>query len=265
MAAAKTQQAGSDQGSARGCYVYGIVPGDVELDSDATGLGDPPAKIELVRNGDVAALVSEIELGHPLGKPEDLMAHEELLDAVAPEVPVLPVQFGAVLTDADAVAEELLGSNHDEFVAALKQLEGRAQYIVKGRYVQDAVLREVLDENPAAGRLREQIQSAGGGDATHNLRIQLGEMINEAVTAKREADTREAGNALASVAVASKVREPTHEEDAANVAVLVDVAKQEELERAVDGLANEWEGRIAVRLLGPMAPYDFVVTDVAGS
>lgn len=264
MAAAKTQQA-SDQDTARGCYVYGIVPADVELDSDATGLGDPPAKVELVRNGEVAALVSEIDLGHPLGKPEDLMAHEQLLDAVAPEVPVLPVRFGAVLTDADAVAEELLGSNHDELAAALEQLEGRAQYVVKGRYVQDAVLREVLAENPAAGRLREQIQSAGGGDATHNLRIQLGEMINEAVTAKREADTREAGNALASVVAASMVREPTHEEDAVNVAVLVDVAKQEELERAVDDLASEWEGRVEVRLLGPMAPYDFVVTDAPGS
>jgi gas vesicle protein GvpL/GvpF len=264
MATAKTQQA-SDQSDARGCYVYGIVPADVELDSDATGLGDPPAKVELVRNGEVAALVSEIDIGHPLGKPEDLMAHEELLDAVAPEVPVLPVRFGAVLADADAVAEELLGSNHDEFAAALEQLEGRAQYIVKGRYVQDVVLREVLAENPEAGRLREQIQSAGGGDATHNLRIQLGEMINEAVTAKREADTRQVGDALASVVAASKVREPTHEEDAANVAVLVDVAKQEELERAVGDLANEWEDRITVRLLGPMAPYDFVVTDASGS
>jgi gas vesicle protein GvpL/GvpF len=264
MTAEKTQQ-DNGQGTARGCYVYGIVPEDVELDSAATGLGDPPAKVELVRNGEVAALVSEIDLAHPLGKPEDLMAHERLLDSVAPAVPVLPVRFGAVLTDATAVAEELLGSNHDQFLAAIEQLEGRAQYIVKGRYVEEALLSEVLAENPVAARMRRQIQSAGGGDATHDLRIQLGEIINNAVTAKREADTRRAGQALAPIVVASTVRDPSHEQDAVNVAVLVDVAEADELERAVGELASEWEGRVTVRLLGPMAAYDFVVTDASGS
>jgi gas vesicle protein GvpL/GvpF len=264
MTAAKTQQ-DNDQGAARGCYVYGIVPEDVELDSAAEGLGDPPAKVQLVRSGEVAALVSEIDLAHPLGSPEDLMAHERLLDSVAPEVPVLPVRFGAVLTDHTAVAQELLGSNHDEFLAAIDQLEGRAQYVVKGRYVEEALLAEVLAENPAAGKLREQIRAAGGGDATRELRVQLGEVINEAVTAKREADTRRAGEALAPVVVASAVREPSHEMDATNIAVLVDMDEAEEFERAVGELANDWEGRATVRLLGPMAAYDFVVTDASGS
>jgi hypothetical protein len=38
--------------------VYGIVPGDVELNSGVQGVGDPPGEITLVRSGDLAALVS---------------------------------------------------------------------------------------------------------------------------------------------------------------------------------------------------------------
>jgi hypothetical protein len=45
----------------------------------------------------------------------------------------------------------------------------------------------------------------------------------------------------------------------------VETAKQDDLERAVSELAKEWEGRVDVRLLGPMAPYDFVVTKAPGS
>ena len=56
------------------------------------------------------------------------------------------------------------------------------------------------------------------------------------------------------------MREPTHEEEAAQVAVLVEVARQDELEEVVGGLAEQWDGRVEMRLLGPLAAYDFVVT-----
>jgi hypothetical protein len=35
---------------------------------------------------------------------------------------------------------------------------------------------------------------------------------------------------------------------------------EEELENAVSQLARDWHGRITVRVLGPMAPYDFAIT-----
>ena len=100
----------------------------------------------------------------------------------------------------------------------------------------------------------------GDEDATRGLRLRLGEIVNQAVVAKREQDTRHAGDVLEPYCAASKVREPTHEEDAVHIAVLVDTGRQPELEQALSELAREWEGRVTVRLLGPMAPYDFVAT-----
>jgi hypothetical protein len=58
--------------------------------------------------------------------------------------------------------------------------------------------------------------------------------------------------------VASVVREPSHELDAAHVAFLVQTDKESEVEQVVEDLARDWEGRIEIRLLGPMAAYDFV-------
>src|ERR1700739_4504156 len=103
----------------QGCYVYGIFPGDIEVDPDFTGVGDPPGKIKAVRDGDLAAVISTVELDRPLGTPDDLRAHTRVLDESVTEVPVLPMRFGAVLSDEDAVATELLQANHDEFARAL--------------------------------------------------------------------------------------------------------------------------------------------------
>ena len=63
------------------------------------------------------------------------------------------------------------------------------------------------------------------------------------------------------ISVDSVVREPTHEREAVHVAFLVDVDREREVERVIENLAREWEGRVDVRLLGPMAAYDFVRTD----
>ena len=248
------------EGQGKACYVYGIVPADVEFTAEVEGVGDPPAQVRMISRGDISALVSDIDTSSPLGRPEDLMAHQELLDRTAAEAPVLPLRFGAVVTGEDAVTTELLEPHHDEFAAALRELEGRAQYVVRGRYVEDAVLSEVLSENREADELRQQIKAAADEDATRNLRLRLGEIVNEAVTAKREQDTRHAGDVLEPYCEASNVREPAHEEDAVNVAILVETDRQKELEEALSELAREWEGRVTLRLLGPMAPYDFVAT-----
>jgi Gas vesicle synthesis protein GvpL/GvpF len=243
----------------RAWYVYGILPGDVELSEDVTGVGDPPAPVRLVRSGDLAALVSEVDPASPLGSPEDLVAHQEMLDASAAEVPVLPMRFGAVLASEEAVTTELLDEHHDGFTAALEELEGRAQYVVKGRYAEPAILGEVLSENQQAERLRREIRGMNP-DATHDARIRLGEIINNAISAKREADTHLLGDAVAGHCVASVVREPSHERDAVHVALLVGADQEKEMEKAIDGLAQRWAGRVEVRLLGPMAAYDFVET-----
>jgi hypothetical protein len=254
MAVQDEQTSGAPQ---HGVYVYGILPGDIELEPGATGIGDPPGEIRVVKEGDLAALVSDVDLGKPLGRPEDLVAHEELLDSIAAEVPVLPLRFGAVVTTDDAVAEELLQAHHDEFASALEQLEGRVEYMVKGRYIEQAILREVLEENPQAAELAEQIRGADP-DATRDQRMQLGEFVNNAVAAKREEDTRVVGDAVDGTVEASVVREPSHELDAVHAAFLVKANEAEELEDAVGQLRRDWEGRVELRLIGPLAAYDFV-------
>jgi len=257
MATSTREDAKAEEGQSTAIYVYGIVPGDVELNSGVHGVGDPPGEIRLVRSGDLAALVSDVDIAKPLGTPEDLQAHQEILDATVADAPVLPSRFGAVLTSEEAVAEELLDANHDEFTAALEKLEGLAEYIVRGRYAEQAVLEEILSENTKAARLRERIRGADP-DATRELRIQLGEIISNAVAEKRKADTQLLLSAMKDHCAGSAVRPATNEMDAVYVAFLVEADKADELERVVADLGDRWQDRVDLNIRGPLAPYDFV-------
>lgn len=240
-------------------YVYGIIPADTEIESGTTGVGDPPGQVRLVRHGDLAALVSDVDVSKPLGRPEDLMAHEELLDGAAGDVPVLPLRFGAVVSDDKGVTSELLEDHHDEFTDALGQLEGCSQYVIKGRYDETKALGDVLSNNEEASSLREQIADLDE-NATRDQRMRLGEIISNAVEQSRERDTQVLLDAVADCVEDTVVREPTHELDAVHAALLVKTDRVPDLERALDGLAGEWGSLIELRLLGPQAAYDFVGT-----
>jgi hypothetical protein len=242
-----------------GIYVYGIVPADVQVEQHAKGIGDPPTKVEVIREGDIAALVSTVPTGQPLGKPECLQAHARLLDGTAAVSPVLPMRFGAVMTDAEAVADELLRSNHDEFAGALKALEGHAEYVVKGRYDESAILSEILSESEQARQLSEQIHDKPE-EASRDSRIALGEYVANALEAKRNADTKAVVKEINGIAKQVNNREPTHELDAVQVALLAETKRQGELETAVEKLGENWRGRVELRLLGPLAAYDFVIS-----
>ncbi|MGQ4599219.1 GvpL/GvpF family gas vesicle protein [Nocardia sp. R6R-6] len=251
-----TEARETESGQRTGVYVYGIVPADVEPEEHAAGVGD--SSIDVVRHGEIAALVSAVPVDRRFGTPDDLTAHARLLDGAAAVAPVLPLRFGAVMSDPESVEKELLEAHEEEFRTALEELEGRAQFVVKGRYVEGTILREVLDENAEAAQLRDEIRDKPE-DATRNARIALGEIVDQAVTTKRAADTRRMLTLLEPLTSLVNQREPTHEEDAVHVAVLLELAEQGDLEDALRQLADgEWEGRVELSLLGPMAAYDFV-------
>ncbi|NEW72143.1 GvpL/GvpF family gas vesicle protein [Streptomyces rhizosphaericus] len=243
----------------RACYVYGVVTDDRPDESvkDLPAVGDPEAPVTLVRQGGQAAVVSEVPVDKPLGTPEDLRTHARVLDHLAAQgSPVLPFRFGTVVRDTAAVADELLVEGHDDFARGLDRLRGRTQLTVRARYDEDAVLREVVTEQPEARRLRDELRGLPE-DAGYEQRIELGQLVMDSIAAKRSVDALELDRRLAPYALGSVSEEPSPE-GLINASFLVEDAKRQAFEEAAEELAAHWHGRVRMRLLGPLAPYDFV-------
>ena len=239
-----------------GLFIYGIVPSDVEPTPDAAGVGDPPGEVAAIRQGGLAALVSEVGLEQPMGRPADLTAYQTLLDGTAAVAPVLPVRFGTVVTGPDAV-KDLLEAHQDQFVGALDEFEDRLQYTVHGRYHEQELIAQVLRDHPDAGELARQVHGQPE-EVTREQRIRLGEMITQAVELRRETENQQLIEALSPLSVANVPRPPSHELDAVHVAFLVGTDDEEQFVKAVEDFAEQRQDLIRMRLLGPLAPYDFV-------
>src|ERR687883_566168 len=71
----------------------------------------------------LAALVSPVEGEELRATRRDLLSHSAVLERAIAAGPVLPLRFGIVLRDDDAVAQELLEPRHDELTALLRRFE----------------------------------------------------------------------------------------------------------------------------------------------
>lgn len=247
------------QGTARASYIYGIVPAGVRIPDglDPIPYGEDGNQLGLVTEGRLAAVVSDVAPDRPLGTRRDLMAHEAVLNAIAQETPVLPMRFGAVVTDDDAVAEELLAPHQDYFVRALEQLKGHYEFRLRGDYDQDVVLSRIVEAEPRLQKMREKIAGVDE-DASYYDRIQLGEAISKAMDRLREEDAQACVDAISKYAVATEVKEASGENGAVHLAFLVHSDQRADFERVVDELGEAWAGRIELQLIGPTAAFDFL-------
>ncbi|MFK4186009.1 GvpL/GvpF family gas vesicle protein [Streptomyces sparsogenes] len=234
-------------------YVYGITQGTVpDLRDKLLGIGDPPKPVRALTEGELSAIVSDCpEQLRP--KRRDLIAHQHVLAEVSGGRAVLPMRFGSV-SPSDEDVRGVLAEQADRYQAQLRRLAHRVEYNVKAVHDEDAVLHQVLAEEPELRAMAEANRAAGGG--TYEDRLRFGELMAGAVRAREVRDAQLVEKALA--ATAEEVR-PGPESGGwfVNLSFLVGEDGGDALTEAVAELERA-HPRLKLRVHGPLPPYSFV-------
>ncbi|AKS32458.1 GvpL/GvpF family gas vesicle protein [Mycolicibacterium goodii] len=235
-------------------YVYGLIRSDAELPEHLCGLG-PSGRVTTIAHQRVAAIVSDMPTGRPLGTRDDLIAHERVLDTVAERCAVLPMRFPAVVEES-GVVEELLAPHEEKFVEILTRLDGMVQYTLKARYERDVVLREIAETDDEIMALRERVREMPE-EASYYDRIRLGELVVGEMERRRNDEGSQILERLRPFVAAVSVRPQTQPDEVVNAAFLVARDDADGFDGAVEDVGRDFDGRMHFRLLGPLAPYDF--------
>lgn len=247
--------AGEDEAE-HGYYVYGVVAGTARpLPPDLTGVADAP--IELVGDEDLAVAVGVMDLDRRPAPRADLMAHGDVLSALASDGPVVPIQFGSVLLERDDVVDELLEPDRDRFRELLADLHGTDQFTVRTSYNPQVVLAEVVASDPEVAELHRRTRGVPE-EESHRERVRLGELVARAMDHKREEDVQELLEVVEAHALATRLHLGGGVDDLAEVPCLVAHESRSAFEEALESFAEAVHERVHVQLLGPLPPYDFV-------
>jgi hypothetical protein len=241
-------------------YVYGVQRAEDRKRTRITASGVERGAVGAVEHGGLAALTTPLS-GEALGA-RDLRAHWRVLEEAFSQATVLPLRFATVMESEQAVRELLLERNAERLALMLDELDGTAQFGVKGNYDDELLLRQIVAESRPVAALRDRIQRMPDDVRSHGERVRLGQLVAGEVERRREHDAALAMSALEPVAVAARADEPRSQSAAFNLTFLVERDKQPNFDAAVARLRTALGDRVQIRYVGPSPPYSFAEADL---
>ncbi|MBB5751379.1 GvpL/GvpF family gas vesicle protein [Prosthecomicrobium pneumaticum] len=243
-----------------GKYLYGIIEAadDAQFETPGIGTGAP---VHTLRCGRLAAVVSDApRIDYPNSR-RNMLAHTRVIEEVMARHTLLPVCFGTVASDAEAVVEKILRPRRDELLERLGLMQDRVELGLKATWHEDVVFEEVLAENPAIRKLRDSLVGRPA-EKTHFDRVRLGEQIGQALERKRLEDEQRILDRLRSFVHMTKLNKPIGDRMVLNAAFLVEAAQERALDQAVRAMDADWSARLGFKYVGPVPPYNFVTITI---
>ena len=240
-----------------GKYLYAIIACPEERAFKARGIGERGDPVYTIPYRRLAAVVSDSPVVEYDNSRRNMMAHALVLEEVMEEFDLLPVRFGTIAPDVEAVRDRLLGQRYSEFTQLLGQMEGRIELGLKAFWYEGAVFDEVVEENEEIRKLRDAL-AGKSPEETYFERIRLGEAVEKALNDKRASDEEMILSRIRPFVRKSKSNKVISERMVLNAAFLADREKEPEIDAAVRDLDAEFGERLMFKYVGPVAPYNFV-------
>src|SRR5437764_7441692 len=239
-----------------GRYVYGVIEAREPVGFGKIGIGGLGENVYTVHHGDVAAVVSKTPVFIFDPTRENALAHEHVTETVMKANTIIPMSFGTVFRTDDDI-REVLKSIHSSLKDVLKQMAGKVEFGLKVTWDRDRVVEELKRENEEIHRFQHEL-TRKHLQSTYFARMQLGRMIDKALSERAADVVREIYDTLRGVCVASRDNKPIGDKMIMNAAFLIQKDKESEFDAAVNAVAQKFGDRLNFKYTGPWPPYNFV-------
>jgi len=202
----------------------------------------------------------------------NILGHQKVMEAAMQRGhTVLPVKFNTIAEDKASrsaesrIVEHVLARRMDELSALLSTMSTRVELGVKALWTDmNAVFSEIVDDHEDIRSLREKLQSTSR-TATRARRsdlptsqIRLGELVKNALEAKKLDLEKELSSRLGQKVTDLRKNATFGDSMFANLALLVEKSRQEEIYSALSAFEAEGAGQIKIKCVGPVPPANFI-------
>ncbi len=245
-------------------YVYGIIPlNGIDYDYDDLAFAAPDGRFQVVRNGDMAAVISESSFGtlNELTRG-DLMRcltrHQEAIEEMMSFSTVLPVKFGTLLENEIQV-QLLLNLGHDEFVRTSHTIGTCVEFDVAVTWEPATVFAEIA-ATPQIAALKAQVVALPDEERLR-ASVAVGQVVKQLFDEQRNATRDALVQQIGKVVKRWQLNPLMDDSMIMNVACLVDDDQLSPLEAVVMALDKHYQDRLQFRLIGPLPPYSFATVE----
>lgn len=219
-------------------------------------LGIEGGVVYSVSDGRVAAVVSDVP--HARIRPErrHLAAHHEVLKRLMEQMTPLPMSFGIVADDPQAI-HRILSSNREAFLSQLDRVSGKVEMGLRVTWDVPNIFEYFVEIHPELRSARDRLLGAPR-QATQQDRIEVGRLFDRILTEDRETHTSRAESVLNRRCFEMKRNPCRNEKEVMNLACLVGREGQSTFEEGIFQTARQFDNSFAFDYNGPWAPHNFV-------
>jgi hypothetical protein len=241
-----------------GIYVYCIIEAGEPHGFGKIGIGGRGDEVYTIHYKDLAAVVSQTPLKVHDPTRENALAHEHVNEVVMIDngfTPV-PMSFGTLFrTEKDIV--EFLKDTYHALLDVLQKMKDKLEFGLKVTWNREEVLAEIERDDEEIRHLKAEIVT-NQHSSTYFARMQLGRLVERALSDKSDSYVRDVYDRLRDVAIASRSNKLIGDKMILNAAFLVGRDRSEAFDERVHEVAQSYEGKLSFRYTGPWPPYNFV-------
>src|SRR5499426_3562969 len=246
-----------DTEQAEGQYLYAIIACAEPREFTTRGIGERGDIVHTVSYRRLAAVISNSPNVEYENSRRNMMAHTQVLEEAMQQFDLLPVRFGTIAPDADAVTTRLLATRYQELTGLLAQMRDRIELGLKAFWYEGAAFAEVARDNETIRRMRGALNGRSPTE-TYYERIRLGEEVEIALAQKRMRDEETILARIRPFVHKTRTNKIVSDRMVLNAGFLVDRQNGLQFDDAVRRLSDEFNDRLMFKYFGPVPPYNFV-------
>lgn len=223
--------------------------GEIEVEGEKRNLFTIPYK-------DAAIVAAEVpmKIYHP--NKDNLMMHQQAVSRIMEKNDtVIPVSFGNVFQSKEDV-QVLLENLYPQFKRLFPEIKGKIELGLKVIGKKEW-LESKVSEDSNIEKMAKAVQGKSEA-ASYYERIQLGGAAQKLVASLQNEVKQEVLQPLQEIAEASKTNDPIGEKMLLNASFLVDRDKEEQFDRTVNEVYENWEDKVEFNYSGPWPAYNFI-------
>jgi len=245
-----------------GKYIYGIINTGSHAGASALLISDG---IYTVPYMDVSVVARDTEIVDYTNLPGDIAAqhlieHQLVIEKVLHEFTIIPVRLGTYVLNEDEMMQVLTGG-HRMFKDIFEKIEGRTEVDVVATWVDmNMVIKEVSEEEEI--KALKQCLLDKKETVTVDDQIKMGMLIKSYLNKKNNEYAHTIKDSLKDLCTNMKEHTRTDDSTIMNAAFFIDNGMRISFEERLDGINNDFSGKVHFKCIGPLPPYNFYVLEI---
>jgi len=218
-----------------GKYVYCIIAGNEGRNFGPIGIGKRGDIVSTIGFNDISAVISSSPVTKYVINPENLTAHEKVIEEVMKDYTVLPLRFCTIANSAEEI-RTFLRRRSGEFKGMLRDMDNKVELGLKGRWTNmRKIFAEIADQDPQVKESKKMAEEQPGDHDTDE-KIALGKAVKASLEEKKAQEGDKILKQFKRVALDIRRNDLVGDDMFLNAVFLIDRTK----EKQFDYLVEDW-------------------------